>query len=526
MGITTEQYRAVIGVFNGGRPSLSDIEHKGLPRKFLSFWLYYLLISSMHLEIDPWIAFILAICGDIESNPGPSDSFDITFCNLNIRSLNAISRSGHKISRFSVFKNALAGNYDMITVTESWLNADHLDSDYVIPGYSGPYRLDRPDGTSYGGVAAWVTDTLVTTRMHALEEKDHETMWLMINNKVKQILIAVSYRQKKGKFAPGYWTKLQAGYDKAIATKISNIMLVGDFNADPGKEKTAHDNLVDFMSMNNLTQHVRDPTRITATTATRLDLIITNLPMLVKNVGVMGPVHENDHSTVFGTLNLKTVKRQVFSRDMWDFKNANFDLFREELSNADWDSCMESENIDEICERWSSLFLNISERIIKKKRVKVRPYDKNWYNNYLRRLKRVKDREHGIWVTTRTDLQWAIYKAARNSYFQECDRIKLEHEEHIYSNLASEINHNPKRWWTLVGQLMGSTKKSNYPVLVKDGVIYDTDREKAQVFNETYIESSKLSGDNFILPEEEIHVNHETLENLTITEKEVEDIIK
>jgi hypothetical protein len=101
---------------------------------------------------------------------------------------------------------------------------------------------------------------------------------------------------------------------------------------------------------------------------------------------------------------------------------------------------LDSDDIDIICDRWSKLFLKISEKVIKKKRVKVRPYDKNWYNNYLRHLRIVKDREHTAWVKLRTDLNWGIYKAARNTYFQECDRIKLEYEEHIYATLASEIN--------------------------------------------------------------------------------------
>ena len=480
----------------------------------------------LQLQVDPWIIFLLIICGDIESNPGPNAYEKIKICNLNIRSINAEPKQGFKLSRFSAFKQALAGNYDVITVTESWLNAGHPSENYALPGYNGPFRLDRPDGTAYGGVAAWVVDTLATKRMLHLEEKDHETMWLMINNKAQQLLLAISYRQKKGDFAPNYWTKLQSGYDKAVATKIPNIVLVGDFNADPGTQKTDYDILADFLSTNNLTQHIQEPTRITPTNASKLDLIISNLPMLVFGAGVGGPVHENDHCTIFGTINLKTIKRQPFMRDMWNFKDANFDLFREELSNVNWDSCLDSENIDDICDNWSAKFLEISERIITKKRVKVRPYDKNWYNNYLRRLKRIKDREHGTWVKNRTDLQWEIYKAARNKYFQECDRLKLEYEEHIYSSLADQVTKNPKKWWTMVGEIMGTSKKSSYPVIIKDGVQCLTDKEKAQAFNQTYLDSSNLTGDNFELDDPIEDIDHEVLEHIEITEKDVEDVIK
>jgi hypothetical protein len=161
------------------------------------------------------------------------------------------------------------------------LSREHPDGDYNIPGYNGPFRLDRPDDTGHGGVAAWVINTLIAERRLDLEQPDHETLWISVRNSVKQVLIGVSYRQQRG----NYWEKLQDGYDLAVATKIANIMLIGDFNADPGN-KTAYETLSDFIAINNLHQHINDPTRVTSTTASTLDLIITNLPFLVKDTGV------------------------------------------------------------------------------------------------------------------------------------------------------------------------------------------------------------------------------------------------
>ena len=160
MGSTLQQHRVAIGVFNGRTKLGNCDQHRPLHRKFMKFWTLFLLTSTMQLQLDPWIVFLLTICGDIEINPGPKDFADITICNVNIRSLNAKSRHGHKLTRFEAFKNALAGKYDIITATETWLNADHDSSNYDLPGYTGPFRLDRPDGSAYGGVAAWVIGTL------------------------------------------------------------------------------------------------------------------------------------------------------------------------------------------------------------------------------------------------------------------------------------------------------------------------------------------------------------------------------
>jgi hypothetical protein len=527
MGITAQQYRSSIGLFDG-RPKILILNtHRGLPTRFMIFWLHCLLTSAMQLQVDPWVNFLITIGMDVEKNPGPNYlTRDITFCNLNIRSLNAKPRTPDSIPRFTAFKAALAGTYDIITATESWLKHEHPDSDYIIPGYNGPYRKDRPDGDGHGGVIAWVSDNLTSKRRADLEDLNHETIWFQVGNSDKQVLICISYRQKLGNYSDGYWEKLQTGYDKAIATRIPNIIMAGDFNADPGTEKTASDTLDEFVAINNLTQHIKEPTRHTATRSSKLDLIMTNLPRLIYDAKVGTPVHENDHCTIFGTLNLKTITRKTFERDMWDFKNANFDVFREELGNVNWEECFESDDINEISEKWTNLFLKISNTVIPKKRVKVRPYDKNWYNNYLRRLRRIKDRDYRSWTRDKVPLNLDIYKVSRNEYFQECERIKREHEEHIYANLAADLENNPKKWWSLVGQTMGTSKKSNYPVMIHDNKICESDKDKAEAFNDTYVKSSTLNDDDFEVPDVQMELDHEPIEHIRILEKDVDDIIK
>ena len=528
MSVSIDQYRAKIGLFRGGGSTTNyDLFHRGLSARFKIFWALYALTVAMQLQVDPWIAYLLTISMDIEKNPGPILGRDIKICNVNIRSLNAKPRHPGGLLRFTAFKNALAGTYDIITATESWLKTEHPDNDYVIPGFSGPFRRDRPHGRGHGGVIAWVSHNLVSKRRQDLEQPDHEGLWIQVGNKEKQVLIGVSYRQKKGDYADDYWEKLQLGYDKAVETRIPNIVLMGDFNADPGTEKGAHDTLSEFIAINNLTQHINEPTRYTDENESKLDLIMSNLPMLIKEAGVGTPVHENDHCSIYGTLDMKTIDRQTFFREMWDFKNANFNNFREELSNTNWDTCFASDNIDEICDKWSELFLKISEKHVKRKKVRIRPTDKNWYNNYLRNLRRVKDRDYRSWTRDKNDLNWAIYRASRNNYFQECERIKMEYEEHIYANLASEIDKNPKRWWSLVGKVMNTTKKSSYPILIKNGEMYETDREKANIFNETYLESSTLEANEYELPLEEPNLpDHDLIDNVIVQEQDVEDILK
>ena len=259
--------------------------------------------------------------------------------------------------------------------------------------------------------------------------------------------------------------------------------------------------------------------------ATRLYLILSNLPQLVIHAGVGAPVHENDHRTIYGTLNMTVNRRTSFTRNMWQFKEANFDQYRQVLNNTDWDPCFESNNMDTICDSWTKKFLDISRRQIPNKDVTVRMKDKTWYNNYLRRLKRAKDRFYHKALEVNTDENWNRYKAAKNNYFLECDRVKLEYEELTYASLATNLNTNPKQWWSLVSQAMGTKKTTSYPAMIKDDIIYATDKEKAEAFNQTYLESATLDLDHNDLIVGDDPISSVTLDSITVTEKDVGDIL-
>jgi hypothetical protein len=211
---------------------------------------------------------------------------------------------------------------------------------------------------------------------------------------------------------------------------------------------------------------------------------------------------------------------------MWDFKNGNFDQFRMSLADNNWEECFETDDINIACERWSDTFLNIARETVNTKNVTVRPGDKPWYNNYLRHLCLVKDRDHTVWVHNKTEERWERYTISRNFYFEEVDRLRDEYDDKMHKSIAEESLKNPKKWWSLVNVLMGNTKAASYPSLVKDGEIYDTDKGKAEAFNATYIESQDLPDDGARPPLGDPPLpDYELLTEITVTEQDVKDVL-
>ena len=78
-----EQHRVAIGRFAGSICRAPGI-HTGLTSHFCSFWLLYLLVTCMNLDMDPYVAYLLTLGMDIEKNPGPTVSDDyLKLCNMN-----------------------------------------------------------------------------------------------------------------------------------------------------------------------------------------------------------------------------------------------------------------------------------------------------------------------------------------------------------------------------------------------------------------------------------------------------------
>jgi hypothetical protein len=102
----------------------------------------------------------------------------------------------------------------------------------------------------------------------------------------------------------------------------------------------------------------------------------------------------------------------------------------------------------------------------------------------------------------------------------------LEHDEKLSSTLASEAKKNPKKWWNLAKEIMGNSKSSTYPSLVSNGTVYSTDEEKANLFNDSFLETSTLNAPPTATPDDDPTPDTDNeLEFITIKEHDVKDIL-
>ena len=91
-------------------------------------------------------------------------------------------------------RSELADNFDIITLSESWLHSSCDTSHLDLAGFQQVHRKDRSDDSGYGGVLAWVSSSLIAKRRLDLETDQLELMWLEIRCNNNKFLVGVVYR--------------------------------------------------------------------------------------------------------------------------------------------------------------------------------------------------------------------------------------------------------------------------------------------------------------------------------------------
>ena len=163
--------------------------------------------------------------------------------------------------------------------------------------------------------------------------------------------------------------------------------------------------------------HINQPTRITDRSSPILDQCLSNCPLLIRTLGVIPPLANNDHCTIYLKLAFKIKKKsKSFKRHIWKFLEANTDGYKSFHDRVKWDNCFQGKSTEQICDNITNIILSAAKQFIPDKVVTIRPYDKSFYNHHLRQLKCKLNRLHNKAKNINTPDIWAKFLPERNIY--------------------------------------------------------------------------------------------------------------
>ena len=471
---------------NDGLPSPTDTA------SYLFYILNVLLLSS----------------GNVEPNPGPAGvNKDPSIIHINARSIK---------SKLDLIE-AEYSDADFITVSETWLSCDDLNSNIMLPNFHPPVRHDR-ETDAHGGVAIYVKSNLINKPRPDLIINDLEAVWVETRLRQERFLIGSFYRPPNSPVR--YWDLISDSIRQVSNLGIKFIIL-GDFNTDFLHSPSQH--LLNIINDHHLKQLITEPTRTTETSSTCLDLILTQSPNLVTYTEVLPPVC-SDHSVPYARINSKINTDKPFKRTIFNYKRLDERTLCAVLREVNWETITQIESLDQSTETFTNELIKASKRCIPSKIVTIKPNDSPWMNDNIRLLINEKKRIHRVAKKSNLPTDWDNFRRIRNSLTTAVRTRKSEYLRELNEKASNPQSFGKKEWWKIVN-LFFNRKGINdtIPPLEHNGNIYYSNKDKAEILNAHFVNQSTLNNANDPTPQ--LNQLFNSLTEIRLTEDEVRKIL-
>lgn len=342
---------------------------------------------------------------------------------LNVRSL---------LNKFVDFKDMLISkDYHILAITETWLHNDVPNEAVAINGYK-LIRKDR-DGRG-GGVGIYIKENL----SFQIIETGDTIEQLCVSIKLKSVLciIGVMYRPPTADL--NYFLD---NLENTVATCLSitdNIYLLGDTNVDLLKyDSPMAATFNNFMDILGLTQLVSAPTRITQSTSTLIDHIVTSKPLLVSDVDILN-VDLTDHELIQCCISAETNHSPQFIYKYRDYSNFDDELFLSDLQISDLDAMFALVNIDDKIELLTNTITALIDQHAPIRTARISKLKAPWITSNLKCLMKLRDKAKTKFKKTKNQRDWNYYKTLRNFTNTAVKNEKKAYYSHKFTNSNSK----------------------------------------------------------------------------------------
>ena len=121
-----------------------------------------------------------------------------------------------------------------------------------------------------------------------------------------------------------------------------------------------------------LLQFIKEPTRITSTTSTLLDLFLCSHPHNVSTAATI-PSPLSDHNVVILVRKINGLRQKPRLINCWNYTNYDATLFHDDLEVAPWDEVLALQDVNEAWLAWKNIFTNLCDKHAPSVTRKVRP---------------------------------------------------------------------------------------------------------------------------------------------------------
>ncbi|CAB4045042.1 Hypothetical predicted protein, partial [Paramuricea clavata] len=335
--------------------------------------------------------------------------------------------------------------YDILTISESWLNSTVKKSEVEIEGYR-LLRLDRL-GKRGGGVCVFTRNSLKTKiikDISVISSMGFHQLWILIQHKkMKSIVLCVAYRPPDCPVSC-FVDDFMDNYSYALILK-KDIFVVGDLNCNLLKSGPESDALNELCSGLNLFQLIKEPTKVTLQSSSLIDVILTSNTSLVVESGVE-ETHISDHFLVYSILNLKLPKKLPDYMVIRSFKNYSSEAFKNDLEQLIWQENPIDQGVNQRLDNFNQKFLSVLDIHATIKTVKIKRRLCPFVDQEIVQLMKKRNALHKLARQTLQALDWDRYRSCRNQIKR---KLRESERKFVYKRINDKNSNNNSLWKTV-----------------------------------------------------------------------------
>lgn len=206
---------------------------------------------------------------------------------------------------------------------------------------------------------------------------------------------------------------------------------------------------------------ITTPTRITCSTSSMLDLIITNVDTEICNAGTVA-CDISDHCPTFLTYRIdsaKNVKKETFF--VQRITEERLESFKNEMLIQNWSSVLEHANANEAYNEFINRFVCIYAKHFPLQTITPSKKSKKpWVTREHLKMIKTKNRHFHSFLRTRSEQTLKEFKVLRNQLNSELRRAKSVYYEQLFADCARQ---RPDAAWKAINTILGRKNKSSLP---------------------------------------------------------------
>ena len=391
------------------------------------------------------------LSGDVELNPGPIDVMKTTKvlkkdCCLKTIHVNARSLIRHHDDLSLVS----ASKPDVIAISESWLDTSIADSEVAIPGFT----LHRNDRNRHGGgVAGYVSDSLASSIVDSCSlPSGLESIWISLSSKhlPSNVVVGCFYRPPQSGIQS--LNDVFASIEGMLSCKRF-IIACGDFNIDMSDARKPYtSSLLQFISNYNLIQPICEPTRLSTSSASILDLFLASSNTPVISSGVIDVF---DHLPIFLTVSWLSPKRPTKTIYRRSFKHFDPDLFDNEVARLPWSVLDVFDEVDDKLLVLNFLLNDVLSLNAPLKSIRTKKHPAPWITKSVRDEMDRRNKLLRRFRSMKSNSDWKDFSA-------QCNRVvtpQRQAKKQYFHSLISR-NSNPAVLWKTLRSVVPSSAAS------------------------------------------------------------------